>query len=116
MTIPVVSGWMAQMTAEGNAPRSVSKPFGLLRQAMKHAVALDLIKKNPCGHCKLPKLKRKKLNVLDRAERTRMLKIAQAAEPSPLALAVETAFTREFTVEQLEAMLAQAKRKDAAHA
>ena len=77
----------------GYAPRSVSKPFGLLRQAMNHAIALDLIYKNPCDYCKPPKIKRKKLQVLNREERTRMFKIAQAAEPSPLALAVELALT-----------------------
>ena len=93
LTIPAVNGWMAQMVEEGYAPRSVAKPFGLLRQAMNHAVALDLVYKNPCDHCKPPRIKRKKLKVLDRAERTRMLKIAQAAEPSPLALAVELALT-----------------------
>lgn len=93
LTIPAVSGWMAQMAEEGYAPRSVAKPFGLLRQAMNHAVALDLVYKNLCDHCKPPKIKRKKINALDRAERTRMLKIAQAAEPSHLALAVELALT-----------------------
>ena len=41
--IPEVSKWMNQMMAEGYAPRSVAKPYGLLRQAMKHAIALDLV-------------------------------------------------------------------------
>ena len=41
VTIPAVNGWMAQMVDEGYAPRSVAKPFGLLRQAMNHAIALD---------------------------------------------------------------------------
>ena len=92
--IPEVSRWMSQMIEEGYAPpRSVAKPYGLLRQAMKHAIVLDLVTKNPCDYCKPPKIQRKKLNVLDREERTRMLKIAQAAEPSPLALAVELALT-----------------------
>ena len=45
--IPTVSGWMAQMTEEGYAPRTVAKAFALLRQAMKHAVARDLVSKNP---------------------------------------------------------------------
>ena len=91
--IPEVSRWMSQMVEEGYAPRSVAKPYGLLRQAMKHAIVLDLVTRNPCDYCKPPKIQRKKLNVLDREERTRMLKIAQAAEPSPLALAVELALT-----------------------
>ena len=46
--IPEVRGWMAQMVSEGYAPRSVSKPYGVLRQAMKHAVALD---RCPCRTC-----------------------------------------------------------------
>jgi hypothetical protein len=82
VTIPVVNGWMMQMVKEGYAPRSVSKPFGLLRQALNYAVVLDLVHKNPCDHCRPPKVKRKKMQVLDREQRTRMLKIAQAAEPS----------------------------------
>ena len=63
VTIPVVSGWMAQMVEEGYAPRSVAKPFGLLRQAMNHAIALDLVFKNPCDYCRPPKIKRKKLDI-----------------------------------------------------
>ena len=93
VTIPVVSHWMAQMVDEGYAPRSVSKPFGLLRQAMKHAVALELIAKNPCDYCKPPRIQRKKLQVLSREERTRMLQLARDAEPEPLALAIELALT-----------------------
>ena len=92
-TIPVVNGWMAQMTAEGYAPRSVLKPFSLLKQALKHAMALDLITKNPCDYCRPPKLQRKTVNALSRDERTRMLELAIQAEPSPLALAIEIALT-----------------------
>ncbi|MBQ3302159.1 MAG: site-specific integrase, partial [Eggerthellaceae bacterium] len=49
--------------------------------------------KTPCEFCRPPKISRKKLNVLDRDERTRMLKLATAAEPSPLAIAIELALT-----------------------
>ena len=93
LSIPLVSGWMAQMVDEGYAPRSVSKPFGVLRQAMRYAQALDLITKNPCEYCKPPKIRRKKMQVLDREGRTRMLQLARAAEPSSLALAIEIALT-----------------------
>ncbi|MBQ9041307.1 MAG: site-specific integrase [Eggerthellaceae bacterium] len=93
ISIPVVNDWMAQMMSEGYAARSVLKPFGLLKQAMNYAVAIDLVRKNPCDFCKPPKITRRKLNVLDRAERTRMLRLARDAEPSPLALAVELALT-----------------------
>lgn len=93
VSIPAVSAWMAQMSDEGYAPRTVAKAFALLRQALKHAVAQDLITKNPCDFCKPPKLQRRKMQVLDRAERTRMLQLAREAEPSPLALAIELALT-----------------------
>ena len=93
VSIPAVSAWMAQMSDEGYAPRTVAKAFALLRQALKFAVAQDLITKNPCDFCKPPKLQRRKMRVLDRAERTRMLQLAREAEPSPLALAIELALT-----------------------
>ncbi len=32
---PDVSGWMHDMSADGYAPKSVSKPFRLLKQALK---------------------------------------------------------------------------------
>ncbi len=93
VNIPSVNGWMAKMVSEGYAPRSVSKCFGLLKQAMKYGVMLDLITKSPCEFCRPPKISRKKLNVLDRDERTRMMELARAGEPSPLALAIELALT-----------------------
>ncbi len=93
VSIPIVSSWMAQMTSEGYAPRTVAKAFALLRQAMKHAVAQDLVAKNPCDYCKPPKIQRRKMRVLDREQRTRMLSLARDAEPSPLALAIELALT-----------------------
>ncbi len=65
------------MLEEGYAPRSVSKPFGLLRQAMDFAVVLDFVTKNPCEYCKPPRIQCKKMQVPDREERTRMLKLAQ---------------------------------------
>ena len=79
VSIPVVSSWMAQMTSEGYAPRTVAKAFALLRQAMKHAVAQDLVTKNPCDYCKPPKIQRRKMRVLDREQRTRMLSLARDA-------------------------------------
>ena len=93
VTIAVVSDWMARMTAEGYAPRTVAKPFALLKQVMKYAMALDLVTKNPCQFCKPPKQQRKVVNALCRAERTRMLELARASEQAPLALAIEIALT-----------------------
>ena len=50
-TIATVNDWMARMSKDGYAPKSVAKPFRLLKQAMKWAVAQDLLVKNPCSNC-----------------------------------------------------------------
>ncbi len=93
LTIPDVNAWMASMTERGYAPRSVQRPFALLKQMMKYAMAMDLVTKNPCELCKPPKIQRKKVNALSREERTRMMKLAREAEPAPLGLAIELALT-----------------------
>ena len=73
LTIPAVNGWMAQMIEEGYAAETVTKDFRLLNQALKYAQAQDLLAKNPCTFCKAPKRSRRKINTLDREERSRML-------------------------------------------
>jgi integrase len=94
LTIADVNGWMADMTAQGYAPKSVEKPFRLLKQALKFAIAQDYLAKNPCDFCKPPKRVKPKINALDRAERTRMLGLAVRAEAeSPLGMAIELALT-----------------------
>ena len=93
VTIATVNGWMAAMTRDGYAPKSVAKPFRLLKQAMKWGVAQDLIVKNPCDFCKPPKRVKTPINALSREDRTRMLRLAVAAQPQPLGMAVELALT-----------------------
>ena len=94
LSVPEVNRWMANMTANGYAPKSVAKPFRLLKQALKWAMPQDLVRKNVCEYCKPPKRVKTPINALDRAERTRMLKLAVVAEAtSPLGLAVELALT-----------------------
>ena len=94
LSVPEVNRWMANMTANGYAPKSVAKPFRLLKQALKWAMSQDLVRKNVCEYCKPPKRVKTPINALDRAERTRMLKLAVVAEAtSPLGLAVELALT-----------------------
>lgn len=93
LSIPDVSGWMHDMSADGYAPKSCSKAFRLLKQALKWAVAQDLISKNPCDFCKPPKRVKTPINALSREERTRMLRLAMQAEPQPLGFAVEIALT-----------------------
>ena len=93
VTIATVNSWMADMTKDGYAPKSVAKPFRLLKQAMKWAVAQDLISKNPCDFCKPPKRVKTPINALNRDDRTRMMRLARAAQPEPIAMAIELALT-----------------------
>ena len=81
------------MSADGYAPKSCSKAFRLLKQALKWAVAQDLITKNPCDFCKPPRRARTPINALPREERTRMLELARRAQPAPLGIAIELALT-----------------------
>ena len=84
---------MHDMSADGYAPKSCSKAFRLFKQALKWAVAQDLIAKNPYDFCKPPKRVKTPINALSREERTRMLRLAMQAEPQPLSFAVEIALT-----------------------
>lgn len=81
------------MRADGYAPKSVAKPFRLLKQALKFAMAQDLLTKNPCDYCKPPKRVKTPINALPRAERSRMLELARMAQPTPLGIAIELALT-----------------------
>lgn len=93
LSVEDVSAWMRDMSADGYAPKSVSKPFRLLKQALKWGMAQNLITKNPCDFCKPPKRVKTPINALPREERTRMLRLAMQAEPQPMGFAVEIALT-----------------------
>ena len=93
LSVEDVSGWMRDMSADGYAPKSVSKPFRLLKQALKWGMAQGLITKNPCEYCKPPKRARTPINALSREEHTRMLELARRAQPAPLGMAIELALT-----------------------
>lgn len=93
LSIATVARWMADMSKEGDAPKSVSRTFRLLKHALKLAVAQDYITKNPCDFCKPPKGVRTKINALSRADRSRMLPIARRALPTPLSIAIELALS-----------------------
>ena len=91
--IPHVNDFMARMTADGYSPKSVQGAFRLFKQSLKWAMAQDVLTKNPCDYCKPPKRVKTPINTLNRADRSRMLELARAAQPQPLALAIELALT-----------------------
>ncbi|EJU34341.1 site-specific recombinase, phage integrase family [Slackia sp. CM382] len=90
--VMAVSDWMASMVKDGYAPKTCSKAFRLLSQALKFAVGQGAIDKNPCDFCKPPKQMRSRFIALDRAERSRMLYLARQ-DDSPLGFAIEIALT-----------------------
>lgn len=49
LTVPAINRWMAKMSEDGYAPKSISKCFRLLKQALNYAIAQDLLTKNPCN-------------------------------------------------------------------
>lgn len=93
LKIPVVNKWMADATKDGYAPKTITKSFRLLKQALKYAQSQDLLTKNPCDFCKPPKRVKTPINALTRDERNRMLRLAREAQPQPLAIAIELALT-----------------------
>lgn len=84
LTSADIDRWMAGMTAEGYAPKTVAKPFRLLKQALKWAVGQDLLTKNACDFCKPPKRAKTPINALSREDRSRMLALAREAVGQPL--------------------------------
>lgn len=93
VTIATVNSWRARMTKDGYAPKTCAKVFRLFKQALKWAVAQDLITKNPCDFCKPPMRVKTPINALSREDRTRMMRLAVAAQPAPLGMAIELALT-----------------------
>ena len=93
LTSDDVNEMMAQALEEGYKPKSVCKPFRLLKQALKHAVMRDILPKNVCDFCQPPRRGHDKPHSLDRSERLRMMRIARLAQPQRLALAIEIALT-----------------------
>lgn len=94
LDIPKVNAWMSRMSKEGYAPKTISKCFRLLKQALNYAIAQNLLTKNPCNFCKPPKRIKTPINALCREERSRLLELARRAQPSSaLAVAIELALT-----------------------
>lgn len=93
LNIPAVNAWMAKMSEDGYSPKSISKCFMLLKQALNYALAQDLLTKNPCNFCKPPKRVKPKINALSRENRSRMLDLARRAQPAAMAVAIEIILT-----------------------
>lgn len=88
-----VNEMMSTALSDGYKPKSVCKPFRLLKQALKHAVMRDVLQKNVCDFCTPPKRGKDKPSSLSRSERLRMMRLARLARPAKLALAIEIALT-----------------------
>lgn len=63
-----VRTWIAKLEAKGLAPATVQKCHQVLSKAMQAAVAVELIKSNPCASTPLPKVEREEMRFLIPAE------------------------------------------------
>ena len=93
LTAAQVQEWEAELTTRGLSSSTVGKAHRLLKQAMKEAVNLDLIAKNPIDAVKPPKrvLKKPGINALDLEGRTRLLNALDAMELTQRTLAARIA-------------------------
>lgn len=93
LTAAQAQEWEASLTARGLSSSTVGKAHRLLKQAMKEAVTLDLIAKNPLDAVRPPKRRAKKsgINALDLNGRTRLLNSLDAMELTPLTVAARIA-------------------------
>lgn len=89
LTAAQVQEWEAELTGRGLSSSAVGKCHRLLKQAMKEAVNLDLIVKNPLDAVKPPKrvLKKPGINALDLEGRTRLLNALDMMELTPRTIA-----------------------------
>jgi hypothetical protein len=129
VSIPIVSSWMAQMTSEGYAPRTVAKAFCEMNgfestfHDLRHTFATMMIAGGTdvrtvascLGHSNVAMTLNTYAEVDPDAKKAALGKVDEAfdidlegvfKEPEP------PAFTLEFTVEQLEGMLAEARRRE----
>jgi site-specific recombinase XerD len=72
-----IQQWIEQRRAAGLKPRTIQKAFSALRSALNHAVTLRAITENPCARCKLPKLERRELRVLNGDQAAKFLAVAK---------------------------------------
>lgn len=93
LTAAKAQEWEAGLASRGLSPYTVGKAHRLLKQAMKDAVNLDLLVKNPMDAVKPPKRQPKKsgINALDLNGRTRLLDALDAMELTPLTVAARIA-------------------------
>lgn len=93
LTAAEVQAWEADLTAKGLGSSTVGKCHRLLKQAMKEACALDLIKRNPLDAVRPPKRRpvHEGINALDLDGRTRLLDALDAMELTPVTVGARVA-------------------------
>lgn len=52
-----IQGIINQLEAEGKAPKTIRHKFGSINSVMRYAYRMELIERNPCERCELPKMK-----------------------------------------------------------
>jgi integrase len=75
-----------ELTASGLSPRTVRYAHAILTSALKQAVKWQMIIRNPCENCDLPKKEKKEMKHLSREETARFLQVAKDDKWFPLFL------------------------------
>jgi len=91
LTPEAVRAWEADMLGRGLSPTTVGKSHRLLKQAMKDAVGLGIIGRNPLDAVKPPKRKTPRPNALDLAGRTKVLDGLDSLGDTPTTMAARIA-------------------------
>lgn len=91
LTPTMIQKWENSLTASGMAATTVIKYHRLLSEACKHAVAVDVLAKNPCQAVKTPKRQAPSPNSLTAEGYARLAATLDAMEPSPLVTAAAIA-------------------------
>lgn len=86
-----VKSWRDSLLADGYAAASVTKWLRVLSEAMREAVNMGIIDRNPCGAVRAPKRKPAEPNSLTPEGYARLAVTLDALEPSPVVVAASIA-------------------------
>ena len=87
LTATMVQKWENGLSESGLAPATVTSYHRLLSEACKHAVSVDILRKNPCDAVRTPKRQPPKPNALDAEGYARLVATLDALEPEPVPVA-----------------------------
>ena len=86
-----VKAWRDSQLAKGYAPTTVTRWFRVLSEALREAVGMEIIPKNPCNAVRAPKRVLATPNSLTMEDYARLANTLDMLEPSPVVVAAGVA-------------------------